>query len=71
MTADELRAWMATHEPSASRLAQRLGVTRQAVFYWRTGRTPISFTTEIALAGLEFELDDLVRERRVRAARRA
>lgn len=42
MTADELRALIAAAGLTNSTLAERLGITRQTVWMWATGRTPIS-----------------------------
>lgn len=42
MTPDELRALIKAAGMSNPELAERLGITRQTVWMWVTGRTPIS-----------------------------
>lgn len=52
MTSEELTAYMQRHSLTDARLAELLGVTRQSVHGWRTGRT-INRITELALERLE------------------
>lgn len=41
MKADDLRQWMRSHGYDADKLADRLGLTKQAVVYWLHGKREI------------------------------
>ncbi len=53
MTANELRAWMASNEFSVRALARELDVAPSSVQDWRDGVYPVSRRTELALRSLE------------------
>ena len=49
MTADELNAWMDRRDVTVAALATHLEVSERTVYYWRSGKVPISRVAALAM----------------------
>ena len=53
---EQVRAWRRSHRLSQTALAQLLGTTKQAIYYWESGRRQPPAMLELALAELDRRL---------------